>query len=622
MKNTHAQEFLEYYLSLKAEPRYAVLINGEWGAGKTWFVDSFLEDYKKNHPDFKMLKVSLYGVNSLEQIENEFFKQMHPILSSKKFVAGSRIIKSFLKGTIKIDLDGDGKDDASLNVEMPTIDLKDFIADSNKFALVFDDVERTTLTLPVLLGYINHFVELGGVKAILVADEMHINAMDPDYSKAKEKLIGKTLLIEPDVESSVHKFITLIDNTTLMNIFKCNIDLLVTVHSQSGFNNVRILRQAFFDFERLYNSLDQAHRNHKSFIRDLLCQFLIYAFEHKSGGFTQPCFETIDTQMKDLIINTSEEHSSAFLRISRKYTVGLLSNTIFHGSLWGNIICHGIIEKKVIHHAVNISSYFRSECSAPWERLWNYHDLTDDDLEYNHSKLKERLESDEVECLGEILMSASILIELVESELSGDTYNDVKENIKGRVDGFLRRNEIAELHKAGEFFGGYSLTAWQGMGYLARDNHNFKEIVEYVKKRKVEYSSETLPEMARKLIEDIKSSKMDLIVELSSTNNNKYMLYEKSFLNYIRCDDFVEAFIDTDAKTKREIITRVKYRYDNNYYPANLKDEFQWLNELRSACNEKIEGLGKTILRFYLRNFVKYALDPSIENQSKLYCHD
>jgi hypothetical protein len=82
--------------------------------------------------------------------------------------------------------------------------------------IVFDDVERCAIPICHLLGYINKFVEHGGFKVILVAneneilerekaDESNLNA----YRRIKEKLIGKTFEIVPEIESALRTgFIT------------------------------------------------------------------------------------------------------------------------------------------------------------------------------------------------------------------------------------------------------------------------------------------------------------------------------------------------------------------------------------------------------------------------------
>ena len=58
--NNHITSFLsEYYIHTEKPLDYAVLLNGSWGAGKTWFIKDFL---KKNNDDDKFLYVSLYGI--------------------------------------------------------------------------------------------------------------------------------------------------------------------------------------------------------------------------------------------------------------------------------------------------------------------------------------------------------------------------------------------------------------------------------------------------------------------------------------------------------------------------------------------------------------------------------
>ena len=71
---------------------YAVMLNGEWGSGKTYFwnnkLRSRLESIKVNGKNYKTIYMSLYGINSLEEISKKIFIVMNPNLnkSIKKIV--------------------------------------------------------------------------------------------------------------------------------------------------------------------------------------------------------------------------------------------------------------------------------------------------------------------------------------------------------------------------------------------------------------------------------------------------------------------------------------------------------------------------------------------------------
>ena len=110
------KNLIEYYCSMKVAPEYALLVKGSWGCGKSHLVKGCIDDLKEANQEFKFLYVSLYGINDISDIEAKFFEQLNPILSSKKVMFASQIAKGVLKGALKIDLDGDGKADATASV--------------------------------------------------------------------------------------------------------------------------------------------------------------------------------------------------------------------------------------------------------------------------------------------------------------------------------------------------------------------------------------------------------------------------------------------------------------------------------------------------------------------------
>lgn len=68
--NNNVIEFLENYIGLRNNPEYAVMIKGEWGCGKTWFIKKFInkiiqdKKLKKN----EIVYISVYGIQNIEQL--------------------------------------------------------------------------------------------------------------------------------------------------------------------------------------------------------------------------------------------------------------------------------------------------------------------------------------------------------------------------------------------------------------------------------------------------------------------------------------------------------------------------------------------------------------------------
>lgn len=99
--NSHIIEYLDYYCNLPDAPGFAVLLKGKWGSGKTWFIKRYCESLREKKR--KCLYVSLNGVTSFSEIENAFFQQLFPALSSKPIALAGNILAQIIKGTLKVD---------------------------------------------------------------------------------------------------------------------------------------------------------------------------------------------------------------------------------------------------------------------------------------------------------------------------------------------------------------------------------------------------------------------------------------------------------------------------------------------------------------------------------------
>ena len=117
--NKHIREYLNYYCNLQMEPQYAILLTGLWGSGKTWFVKDFIAHHLLSRPE-RVLYLSLYGVQSFDDIESELFRLLHPVLGSKPVRILHRLARGILKTSINFDLDGDGKSDGNMSGGVPT----------------------------------------------------------------------------------------------------------------------------------------------------------------------------------------------------------------------------------------------------------------------------------------------------------------------------------------------------------------------------------------------------------------------------------------------------------------------------------------------------------------------
>lgn len=192
---------------------YAILIDGEWGSGKTYFITHELKDaieeFEKNGRKRVLKYISLYGCKSVEEIEENVIWS----IIDKKFLE----LKNKVQNTLPITAYGEKQENVRNAVLSTTkkifgtiiqkFDLGyksyEYIEDYirlDQYIFVFDDLERSNCQINELLGYINGLVEHEGVKIILVANEKEIGACERSEYRELQYLIASQEEIKIPVE--------------------------------------------------------------------------------------------------------------------------------------------------------------------------------------------------------------------------------------------------------------------------------------------------------------------------------------------------------------------------------------------------------------------------------------
>ncbi len=196
------------YCDFPHSQRYAIMIDGAWGSGKT-FLWAKIKDHilqrGLNDGKNKPLYISLYGVKDSDEVSDLLFQQMHPVLGSKSARLAGALLKGALKTAIKIDFDDVYLKDTTLNLQGPDIRASDLTGEAQERVIVFDDFERARMSPIEVLGYINPLVEHDGCKVIILANEAEIKDDIDEYKIKKEKTIGQTLRVTADAEFGVFR---------------------------------------------------------------------------------------------------------------------------------------------------------------------------------------------------------------------------------------------------------------------------------------------------------------------------------------------------------------------------------------------------------------------------------
>ena len=164
---------IKYYIDTNFY-NYAVIIDGAWGSGKTYFVKNVLLK-KIESNEKRVLYVSLYGVSDIQELGKKLYLDFLLKDKSKLVMEHTELVENVI-GTI-IDIgspfmgklgDIDIKEKKIKNIVQNTVK---HICPMENCVLIFDDLERCDCSIQDILGYINGFVEQAGMKVIIIANQ-------------------------------------------------------------------------------------------------------------------------------------------------------------------------------------------------------------------------------------------------------------------------------------------------------------------------------------------------------------------------------------------------------------------------------------------------------------------
>lgn len=331
---------------------YAIMINGEWGSGKTYFwnnkLRNRLETITVNGKPYKTIYMSLYGINSLEEISKKIFIETNPMISKslKKFVDSreGNLIPEYVKtGLDMANLFG------TMQFNSEKLDFSKLFTIDDKI-LCFDDLERANVDVIDILGYINNFVEHDGIKTILICNESELATKfknnnvelktliatimldregklttsekeqiqdDSDsqkplvslledkitdifdkanaYERIKEKLIGETFEYIPEYSYILSGMIMKYSyNEELSDFYKRNNSTIIAAFNKSQTRNLRILKHALNDFEKIFNNIIRDYpETSPNILKNILTFTIAVSFEIKAGNISKEKLKAI-----------------------------------------------------------------------------------------------------------------------------------------------------------------------------------------------------------------------------------------------------------------------------------------------------------------------------------------
>ena len=625
LKDDEILDVLNVYIKNK-KMNYAILLDGDWGSGKTFFIKNHFIKDRKN-----IIYISLYGIQNIEGVTKKIYNKIlennipTKIKESKKYKIAKDTTGTILKISDKLIKKVFHIDISELS-NLKSTDIIGWFKNISDYVIVFDDLERCEIPVNEILGYINEYVEHRDVKCIIIANEKEIDKINYDsnyelkvlsclddsidyedkqqdsifnnqkkedkktdistiknrilnmydgnkkYKAIKEKLIGVTIKYVPEINKIYDSLISEYKNkeNKLYNFLKQNKNECIDILQNNDCNNIRTLNFIIDRFESLYNEISSLDIQQKENILHQVFKNTVFSSIGMKKGIdiSQILAGVICSDSVTLTHDSKQNHNNYY--------------TAFN--FVDDFIINGSIDKEQMIESINYYlsiHYEKIEENDPYNKLCSYWELEDDEIK---------------EALNDILInikknkySYKLFPKIIYSISCIENLNFEEEKIKSIIEEigkYFEKNHVEYID----------------FHVFARDkqvadiyNKNIKYVQEKIEICNLNNNKNSLKEIL---------NNVDWGIQLNEYVREHSYLDKKQFLN----DFDIDVVVENIKKSNSKNIYHFKYCIDKVYNFSNLKDFY--LNDLDKLKEliKKLEDLDKAEFGITKKEAIQYLI--------------
>ena len=599
MNTENIKSIFKDYL-ITENTNYALLLNGSWGSGKSFFWKNSLTKIVEQS-GYNYIYISLNGISKIETLEHTLFLKLLPIIGKKE--------DGLLKNTTTLV--------TNILNKVSTHYLKTSISDIfkgisidafnfSKYIICFDDLERSQIPIKEVLGFINNYVEHKNLKTIILADENQINnSNDKTYDNIKEKLIGRTLNFNLDIKETLPELLKKYKTnnskyyaflTTYEDYIR---DVLIEYKQQN-------LRTISFCLEILAKIYPVIFLENEKFIKEIILFSIIVTIEFKNGKITSKEFDKfeefagynrftlitesilISSQKKELNDNMIKTKKEEF---KETYLEKRLGEYAFYPSIYSFILSGYLNEEDLNEQLINKNKFeFGTPESMAFTNLINhkFRILSDNDFEKLCLDVKYYAKKGSY-TLYEYSPIASFYYYFVKNKLVKLKNQEIKDFILDGLTESAKKKQINE-------------NDFENLFHFKEENKQVLEIREVIKKLHDEIKKEQDIEKSNKLIEHITNNEVKSIKELFDKFN-----YSTDLFVHIRADLLFDEILNTENLTIDTLNQLIGYRYKSINIGEYLYDDIKLLSELRDTLDKYLKKTKSTkpLKRFTINSLIE-----------------
>ena len=609
------------YLKAK-ETDFALMINGAWGCGKTYFLKNSLklaieeidcpkQNKKCENKKYQQIYVSLYGLSSTEEIKERIFYAINP-----KYKWIDLVSRKAISATEAIPFVGVGiKNFFTLNNKEKN-NIIEALSNYYNRVLIFDDLERidkNKIDIQSVLGFINYLAEHDNCKIVVVAND---GDLDEEYKQFKEKTIRFSYTYCPEkgeiFDSICEKY-----NDDYKQFLKGQKQFILEILNAGKCENLRTLIFITDVFQKIF---EKAKGNFSDKInKDLLLPFTIISKEAKNGKTKEDlkgCLIPINSLSHSSLltnknsdeekIDTKEKEDNLLRRKYvrfRKYK-GILFYDILFDLVYDGYISDDRLENIIESTRKEYVAKEGTEESKLVKRIIDWTQIPDEEFDNVINTIKDKVSAGKFDVFDLLkIYAAFIYIDVM--KINDFTLSDEDtETFKSAIGENMRFKQYLPFFETKapiwvNYVAPFSGVEAEETQISAEAKYN--SLRQYALSINNKHQKEDYQAQIYTILSFIKNDETERFRDFISDPNNKFMFLD------IPPKDLISAIISANAKTKQIFLLGLELLFPKNV-PIAPQKELDYLtalkNELDNYLNKQTIRKNSLTNLYLARNYI------------------
>ncbi len=601
MRTEHLEAIFTNYL-IEIKTQYAILINGTWGSGKTYYWKNELTKIAENK-GYKTIYITLNGISSTQALEQILFYKLIPYIggSENKYLKNiTKIVGNSVNAVSRFFTKSDFTD------VFKGVGLDSFNYDN--YVICFDDLERCQIPIKETLGFINNYTEHKFLKTIIFADEKNIDMSQKGYDNIKEKVIGRILNFELDIKESVALLIKNFkeEKVEFYNFLIQNKDYISEIFIDCNQNNLRITSFYFRVLETLHPIIKDIDNKLK---KEVILFSAIVTIEFKLGRLKSNehnnpkgiqyidkhfphLFDLNNNIGKPIIQDKKEEPEKSYGRIFYDtYLIERINEYFFYSSIFTFILSGYLDKDKLIEEIKSRHPEIISDEIKSFRKLLNYRfrELSNDDFNELSEKVI-RYSKEGKYSIYDYVQITNFFYFFSENNLLDITIKEIDEFVEQGLNIAKTRKEINNR-------------TIENLRHFGNSDTRITKIKDKVNDIHKEISAEFEVQEANKLVEILKANDETALVDFFAQHH----VSDKVFRN-INTLELGNAILSATNKQLFNFTETLSQRYESVNIGEFLFDDFEVLNDINKHIKKEL-----TNHKIQPHNFLLQELTKTLE---------